>query len=524
MVKIEINERFRQALELMEKSRKNVFITGRAGTGKSTLLEYFRATTDKEVAVLAPTGVAAVNVRGQTIHSFFRFKPDITPAKVKKIKKKSDLNLYRNLDAVVIDEISMARADLLDCVDRFLRLNGKEADRPFGGLPMIFIGDLYQLPPVVTSREAAAFRGEYASPYFFDAAVLRDPEFAMEFIELEKVYRQKDDDFIALLNAIRNNTATDKELEALNRRVRPGFHPPSQESYIHLTTTNARAREINERRLTDLKGKERRYHGEMTGDFDAHALPADLDLALKTGAQVMLLNNDSTGRWVNGTIGAVTEIVRGTDGDPDTVVVDIPGQGEVPVGPNQWDLFRFVWDEGARTLDSEVVGSFTQYPLKLAWAVTIHKSQGKTFDRVVVDLERPTFAPGQLYVALSRCTTLDGMVLTRPLRKRDILIDYRVVKFVTHFQYGLSARDCPTEKKVDIIRRAIDARSPLEITYLKASDVKSRRVVHPREVGEMEYLGKPFLGMSALDELRGEERVFRVDRILEIHSPAGVTG
>lgn len=511
---IEINDQFKRALELMEETSNNIFVTGKAGTGKSTLLDYFRNSTKKNVVVLAPTGVAAVNIRGQTIHSFFHFKPDITPDTVQEVKGKARGNIYRKIDAVVIDEVSMVRADLLDCVDKFLRLNGNHPRKPFGGLQMIFFGDLYQLPPVVTGTEREIFRTWYASPYFFDAKAFES--FEMSFIELEKIYRQKDQHFIDILNAIRNNSATERELAALNERYMAEIPDDVGASSIYLTTTNDLVAEINNDQLTKLSGRTFRYRGAVSGDFEERAIPADVDLHLKIGAQVMLLNNDTSGRWINGSIGKVVEIDPGEDKEPDVIYVKLEGDEVVEVLPYQWDIFRFKWNDESSSLESEVVGSFTQYPIKLAWAVTIHKSQGKTFDRVVLDIHRGTFAPGQLYVAISRCTSLEGLVLKRPILKRHILMDWRVVKFVTKFQYRLSEEKCPLDKKISTIQSAIDRRRELNILYLKSSDVKSRRVVSPTYVGEMEYLGKPFLGMEGFDSMRRETRVFRVDRILEI--------
>ncbi|MEA3493558.1 MAG: AAA family ATPase [Candidatus Margulisiibacteriota bacterium] len=505
--KIELNDRFKQALELLENTGRNVFITGRAGTGKSTLLEYFRLITKKRIVVLAPTGVAALNVKGETIHSFFRFKPDITLNKIKKIKfKKGKKNIYKGVDAVVIDEISMARSDLLDCVDKFLRLNGPNRNKPFGGVQMIFIGDLYQLPPVVTGQEKGIFKGHYDSEYFFDARSFS--ELDMEYIELEKVYRQKDEKFIALLNAVRNNSAGDKEIALLNKRLDPDYEP-KDEYRICLTPTNRMAKEINERRLARLKGKAVVFQGEIRGDFELKRLPTERELALKKGAQVMMLNNDSMRQWVNGTLGVVSEIGDGV------VEVELEDGGSAIVEPYKWEIFHFTLD-GKGGLATEPVGSFTQLPMKLAWAVTIHKSQGKTFDRVIIDLGRGTFAHGQLYVALSRCRSLAGIVLKKPVKNGHILMDWRVVRFVTGYQYQLSEKRFSFEDKIALIEGAIKNRRGLEITYLKAQDVKSKRTIEPLEVGEMEYKGKPFIGLRAFCRHRREERCFRVDRMLEI--------
>lgn len=507
---IELNDLFKKALDLLENSSKSVFVTGKAGTGKSTLLQYFRENTQKRVIVLAPTGVAAINVLGETIHSFFGFKPDITLDKIRKIKfRKGRKNIYKEIDAIVIDEISMVRADLLDCVDKFLRLNRLESQLPFGGLQMIFIGDLYQLPPVVAGPEKHIFKGHYKSEYFFDAKVFG--QMAIEYLELEKVYRQKDEKFINLLNAIRNNTAGEAELEELNARFDPDFKPKS-DFCINLTTTNQMAREINESHLLRLPGKERLFVGEMSGDFDPKHLPTEIELKLKNGAQIMLLNNDSMRRWVNGTLGKIRKIRE------DEIEVELRNGRVEAVQPFEWQMFHFQLDQNSGRLETEVIGSFIQFPLKLAWAITIHKSQGKTFENVVLDLGRGTFAHGQLYVALSRCTSLNGMILKKPLKKQHIIMDYRVVKFITGYQYALSEAECPIDNKITIISEAIKKRTVLKITYLKAQDVKSKREITPHEVGEMEYNGKMFLGVKAYCHKRKEDRVFRVDRILEIET------
>lgn len=441
---IDFNKQFQKALEVMEKTSRNIFITGKAGTGKSTLLDYFRNHTKKKIVVLAPTGVSAINVRGQTIHSFFKFKPNVTLNSIRKIKG-NNKNIYKELDAIVIDEASMVRSDLLDCIDKFLRLNaGKK--KPFGGIQMIFIGDLYQLPPVVTGKEKDFFNTYYRSPYFFDAMIMR--ELDMEFIELEKIYRQKDDDFIAILNAIRNNSITDKELDILNQRYNPEFIPDPDDFYIWLTSLNNAAEKINREHLSRISSPLITYHGAVSGDFSKDSLPTQIDLQVKNGAQVMLLNNDPYYRWVNGSIGKIVDIVKQKDED-DVIVVELITGEVVDVMPYKWELFNYYFDKNKNSIESEIVGTFIQYPIRLAWAVTIHKSQGKTFDRVVIDIGRGTFASGQVYVALSRCTRLDGIVLKKPLEKRHIFMDWRVVKFLTQFQYRLSENICPLEKKAE---------------------------------------------------------------------------
>lgn len=427
VAEIEVNEQFAGAFNLLENGSRHCFITGRAGTGKSTLLKYFREHTSKNVAVLAPTGVAAVNVRGQTIHSFFRFKPNITPDAVRAIRLRREAReIYRHLDAVMIDEVSMVRADLMDCIDAFLRLHGRKKKEPFGGVQLILIGDLYQLPPVVTRGEEEIFRDIYASPYFFDAKVFQDTK--LDFIDLEKIYRQQEDHFISLLNAIREKTMTGPQLRLLNERYRPDFEPADDDFYVYLTTTNAIAERINQQRLGRLAGRTYHYLGHIDGKFEKNNLPTHEDLDLKIGAQVMLLNNDPLGRWVNGSIGrvaGVTEDLTATD----IITVELEGGRKVEVTPFSWEMFRFFYDGELEQLRSETVGSFRQYPLKLAWAVTIHKSQGKTFTKVILDIGSGAFAHGQTYVALSRCTRLEGLVLKRRIAAQDILLDGRVSRF-----------------------------------------------------------------------------------------------
>ena len=541
--KIEINPGFRRALDVMEGTPHHVFITGKAGTGKSTLLELWRGQTLKRIAVLAPTGVAALNVRGQTIHSFFGFKPDVTPEAVRKLGKgrgaaADRVALYRNLDAIVIDEVSMVRADLMDCVEKFLRLNGPRPKEWFGGLQMIFIGDLYQLPPVVTGQERGLFapdppslrRGfgpgsppspaalsaaRYESPYFFSARIFAEPDFAMDFIELEKVYRQSDAAFIGLLNAIRNRSIDEEQVALLNSRLDPAFSPPDGEFYITLTSTNDLAAERNREKLASLSGRTRRYEGLVEGEFDRRSFPTEEALELKKGAQVMLLTNDRRGRYVNGTIGRVAKITKVPDED-DVITVELPDGDEVDLSPNTWELFRFQYDSEADRVESESVGSFTQYPLRLAWAVTIHKSQGKTFDRVVVDIGRGAFAHGQVYVALSRCTSFEGLVLRTPIRKSHIWMDWRIVRFLTRFQYKKAEEALPAADKRALLLEAIRDGRELEIVYLKPDDTKSRRRIRPESVERMEYHGKTFEGLRAYCHTRSACRTFRLDRILEI--------
>lgn len=514
-IPIDINTEFENALDIMENSKRHLFITGRAGTGKSTLLNYFKENTAKEVAVLAPTGVAALNVQGQTIHSFFGFKPDITLHKVKKIPG-FEGKMYKEIETIIIDEVSMVRADLLDCIEKFLRLNGPYKKQWFGGVQMIFIGDLYQLPPVVSSAEREIFSDRYETPYFFSAQVFQEETFDMDFVELEKVYRQTDADFISLLNSIRNRSCTDEDMKLLNRNYRPDFIPPDDGFYIVLTTTNDLAAARNMEKLEALAGETQSYISVLSGKFDRSSFPTEEVLQLKPGAQVMLVNNDRYGRWVNGTLGKIAHVEEDGDAEEDYIPVMLQNGDIVDVEPHTWELFEYQYDREKKRITTRKTGSFTQYPIRLAWAVTIHKSQGKTFDRVVIDMGRGAFAHGQVYVALSRCISFDGITLTRKMTKSQIRMDWQVVRFLTRFQYRKAVARSGLDERKRIINDAIRRDIALEITYLTPDDRKSKRVIKPIVIEEMEYRGKVFEGLRAFCRLREGERTFRVDRILDI--------
>lgn len=426
MPEIELNSQFLRALDLMENGDNSLFITGRAGTGKSTLLQYFKKTTTKNIVVLAPTGVAAVNIGGATIHSFFGFKPDVTLEKAWKIAGKTKKpELYKNLDAIVIDEISMVRADLLDCVDAFMRKVCLTM-APFGGKRVIMFGDLYQLPPVVTRDDGEIFRSRYDSAFFFSADVIsRTP---LTFIELDHIYRQTDDEFIKVLNAIRENVATQEDIALLNTRVHEDYAPPPEEYIVHLTGTNHDAQAYNTYQLHSLSGELHSFKATSTGSFDKRTEPAPRELTLKIGAQVMMTSNDREKRFINGTVGRVEDI--SFMGENPVVSVRLLNKKLVDIGVNSWEMFRFSYSQRSGRITTEVAGTYTQLPLMLAWGITIHKSQGKTFDRLAIDLPR-SFAHGQTYVALSRATSLSGIILKRPLTNSHVIMDPIVTSWFT---------------------------------------------------------------------------------------------
>ena len=440
-----LNARFRDALHRMEHGERSLFITGKAGTGKSTLLSHFCERTGKKPVVLAPTGVAALNVRGQTIHKFFNFYVDVTPDKIRRRQiKPRNPRLYAKLKTIIIDEVSMVRADLLDCIDEFLRLYGPDAEQAFGGVQMIFVGDLYQLPPVIQHDSEAFFDEIYETPYFFSARALRDTAF--DIVELDTIYRQKEQPFVEMLNRIRTNHVTEADIDALNARVGAKETQSSDGFRIHLTTTNSKADEINALELAALPGKQSKATAIITGEFGQEYYPTVTELTFKIGAQIMLLNNDTNGRWVNGSIGVIAAIKRDEDNKAYAEVRLRDEIGTVAVYPHTWEVFRYVAE--GMDLVAEAVGTFTQFPFRLAWAVTIHKSQGKTFEQVTIDIDRGTFASGQVYVALSRCTTLEGISLKRRIDRHHIRADARILDFLERHPYTPPAKEPELDERM----------------------------------------------------------------------------
>lgn len=506
--KIKFSPEAQAALDLMENTSQNLFLTGKAGTGKSTLLEHFRTETNKKCAVVAPTGVAALNVKGETIHAFFGLKPgfELEEAKHQTGKPKRE-QLYRKLETLIIDEISMVRADILDAIDVFLRRVRHDV-RPFGGIQVIFIGDLYQLPPVVTNRDKDWFFAQYEVPFFFGSLVATAPAFELEYIELQTIYRQSDQDFITLLNAIRNKTVRPAQLMKLNERLDANFL--DDDGYVYLMTTNRDANELNEKKLAELKTEEHEFWADIDGKVEQNMYPTSEELMLKEGSQVMFVNNDSERRWVNGSIGTILNI------DPvmELVVVETLDGTRVAVQPFTWEISQYVFKN--KKFERELIGSYTQLPLKLAWAMTIHKSQGKTFEKVILDLGRGSFAHGQTYVALSRCTSFEGLVLKKPVRSSDVKIEHTVQKFITQHQYKLSQRQWPESVKKEVLEEVIRSNQLVKIKYLKGKDDLQTRVIQPLTVEAIQFKGQKFIGVIALCPLRKADQVFNVQRILDI--------
>lgn len=392
----------------------HLFLTGRAGTGKTTVTRAILRRLGTKAAVLAPTGVAAMNAGGQTLHSFFRLPPRlITPGDIRRLR---NARTVQALTTLVIDEISMVRSDLMQAVDFSLRLN-RDSGEPFGGVRIILVGDLAQLPPIAQGDEGAFLEDNFGGPFFFHAPCFRDAGFTM--VELHKVHRQADPDFVEVLNAVREGELTPDMAERLNERVTGRSGLEASTTHVVLTATNQAASSINQARLDGLLGEPRGFSGKVEGEFDPRLFPTEDPLILKTGARVMMIRNDAGGRYVNGSIG---EVIGFT---PEGVKVHVNGE-TVTVEKVTWERMRYAADGSSGKLKRETVGSYAQYPLRLAWAMTIHKSQGLTLDKVFLDVSRRLFAHGQAYVALSRARTLEGLELSHRMRPTDIITDPRL--------------------------------------------------------------------------------------------------
>ena len=432
------NPEFQDALNLIQFTRQSVFLTGKAGTGKSTFLKYVCANVKKKHVVLAPTGIAAINAGGSTLHSFFKLPfhplvPDDPNFSLKGGKLHSFLKyssehrkLIKEIELVIIDEISMVRADIIDFIDKVLRVYSQNMREPFGGKQILLVGDVYQLEPVVKSDEREILNRFYPTPYFFSARVFNEIELVS--IELTKVYRQTDKAFVSVLDHIRTNTAGAIDLQLLNTRYGTAIEESESDMYITLATRRDTVNFINEKKLAELPGESAILKGEIKGEFPENSLPTLMELELKPGAQIIFIKNDPDKRWVNGTIGTVSGI-----DENDTIYVITEDGREFDVKKERWANIRYRYNEQEKKIEEEELGVFIQYPIRLAWAITIHKSQGLTFSRVVIDFTGGVFAGGQTYVALSRCTSLDGIQLKKPIARGDIFVRPEIVAFAQRF-------------------------------------------------------------------------------------------
>jgi ATP-dependent DNA helicase PIF1 len=518
-----LTDEFKDILDLLQNTNQSLFITGKAGTGKSSLLKHFIKNTNKKNVILAPTGIAALNVGGQTIHSFFRFPPSIiNSSQIEPDYVRAEL--FKNLEMVIIDEISMVRADLMNGIDVALRKNRNKLNEPFGGVQMVFIGDLFQLPPVLMDKNKTYISNTYGGLYFFDATVFKT--FKYQFKELTQNFRQStaQEEFITMLNNIRDNQVKFEDMALLNSRHKENVG--EQENSIFLTTRRNIAKNINNDKLENLQGEKFTYIGTLMGEYlqlkdDAEEklddkLPAPYKLELKKDAQIMMLKNDAGKRWVNGSVGKVEKL------EPDAIMVNIAGN-KYKVEKESWSEVEYVLNKETKEIEEKIVAGFTQFPLQLSYAMTIHKSQGKTFDRITVDVGAGAFAHGQVYVALSRCTTLEGIILNNPIKNNDIIVDPRVIEYYrTKSIPKIAEPITPVEvnKPISIkdeVLKAIHEKHKVKILYENFNgEISERQLSDLKLTEDFNDFGYDKQHIKAFCHLRNEERSFKIDRIKKV--------
>lgn len=514
---VELTEEFKEILDILNNSNESIFITGKAGTGKSTLINHFITNTRKKLVILAPTGIAALNVNGQTINSFFKFPPTIiNPEHIKPDYLRA--GLFINLEMIIIDEVSMTRVDLMDGIDVALRRNRNKLDEPFGGIQMVFVGDLFQLPPVVTSEDRVKIVSKYGGEYFFDAPVFKTYKY--HFKELNKIFRQSAEQiqFKNLLNNVRNNSVKFEDMVLINSRHKD--NTTVQEDGIFLTSKKDIARRINAEKLESIQLPLYEFVGTLSGKYLKLAeqteeqlydkLPSPFRLKLKHGVHVVMLKNDSGRRWANGSVGEVVKISK------DSLWVSINGN-QYKVERETWKEVEYILNPETKEIEARTIAEYTQYPLQLAFAMTIHKSQGKTFDKIVVDIGTGAFAHGQVYVALSRCRTLEGISLNNPINDKDIIVDPRVVSFYSTRTIPVLPLQVSNSTTLDILLKAIKDNAIALIEYQNYDGEVSKRQISKIQISN-NHKDRGYLNahIKAYCHLRKEEREFKIDRIRKI--------